>query len=241
MSSAELVMYYISCSSLLQNTCTFQNNLRSPQSSLHQETTSCFHKVNGARSVSLLSFAKSSHRCLEQCIVNSMPSHHLVAKAASASTLTYSYLICHAPSAFLRSPPRPQRNYGYSCVHSRRFSRPLHISTFLLPPVVFTGLVIALYTWKCFVMVSLQNKIIYAPYLPPSARHEKIADYQSRNCGIEWKEIRMKSIDGTDLALAVATVSTEAAVPKGNEVTHHVYVLYLQGLFVLILFHDWID
>lgn len=163
-----------------------------------------------------------------------MTSHHLVAKAASASTLRNSGLICHAPSAFLRSDLGTQRNYGYSCVNSRRFSRPLHISTFLLPPVVFTGLLLALYTWKSFVMVSLQNKIIYAPYLPPSARHEKISDYQSRNYGIQWKEIRMKSIDGTDLALAVATISANAALSPRNEITHHVYVLYLQGLFVSI-------
>lgn len=80
-------------------------------------------------------------------------------------------------------------------------------------------------------MVSLQNKIIYAPYLPPSARHEKISDYQSRHYGIEWQEVHMKSIDGTDLALAVATVSSEAAFQQSSKVTHHVYILYFQGIF----------
>lgn len=48
----------------------------------------------------------------------------------------------------------------------------MHIPSFLLPPVILTGLVLALYTWKSFVMVSLQNKIIYCPYMPPTARFE---------------------------------------------------------------------
>lgn len=90
-------------------------------------------------------------------------------------------------------------------------------------------------------MVSLQNKIIYAPYLPPSARHEKISDYQSRHYGIDWKEFHMKSIDETDLALAVATVSAEAALSQSNEVTHHVYILYFQGLSGLISFPNSIN
>lgn len=165
-----------------------------------------------------------------------MPPHHLVAKAASATTLTNSGSICHARSAFLRSRLATQSNYGSSYVNVQRCSRPLHIPSFLLPPVVFTGLILALYTWKSFVMVSLQNKIIYAPYLPPSARHDKISDYQSRHYGIGWDEVHMKSVDGTDLALAVATVSAEAALPRSNEVTHHVYILYFQGLFGLISF-----
>ncbi|CAN8101315.1 unnamed protein product [Discula destructiva] len=79
-------------------------------------------------------------------------------------------------------------------------------------------------------MVSLQNKIIYNPYLPPSARFDKISDYEKRHHGIEWKEIHMKSIDGTDLALAVATVSADACSLRENALTHsHVYILYCQG------------
>lgn len=105
---------------------------------------------------------------------------------------------------------------------------------YLLPPLIFTGLLVALYVWKSFIMVSLQNKIIYAPYLPPTARFEQIADWQSKLFGIEWKEIHMRSIDGTDLALAVASVSSEADHPIGQSVSCHVYILYLQGCFSLI-------
>lgn len=83
-------------------------------------------------------------------------------------------------------------------------------------------------------MICMQNKIIYAPYLPPSARYDKISDYQSRHYGIEWKELRMKSIDGTDLALAVATILPGDQFAGDHEATHHVYVLYCQGLSDLI-------
>lgn len=96
----------------------------------------------------------------------------------------------------------------------------------LLPPVIFTGLVLALYTWKSFVMVSLQDKIIYAPYLPPTARHDKISDWKSRLYGVDWKELHMRSVDRTDLALAVASVSSR---PDNIDVAYHVYILYCQG------------
>ncbi|KAG8163360.1 hypothetical protein KVR01_006657 [Diaporthe batatas] len=80
-----------------------------------------------------------------------------------------------------------------------------------------------------FVMISLQNKIIYAPYFPPTARFEKIEDWHSKLFGIEWKEIHLRSIDGTDLALAVATVSSDVDESFQQSPSHHVYVLYLQG------------
>lgn len=58
----------------------------------------------------------------------------------------------------------------------------------------------------------------------------KISDYQHRHHGIEWKQIHMRSIDGTDLALAVATVSSQASSPKdGDAVQSHVYILFCQG------------
>jgi hypothetical protein len=95
--------------------------------------------------------------------------------------------------------------------------------------VIFTGLLVALYIWKSFIMVSLQNKIIYAPYLPPTARFEKISDWQRKLSGIEWRELHMRSIDGTDLALAVASVSSEPEEVTHDGVSYHVYILYLQG------------
>lgn len=158
--------------------------------------------------------------------------HHLVAKAASVATSKITTASTrHARSGLIRATFEFKDSYGPSKMNVCP-RRAIHIPGVLLPPVVFAGLVLALYTWKSFVMVSLQNKIIYAPYLPPSARSEKISDYTSRHYGIQWQELRMKSIDGTDLALAVATVSAKVDSSGNDEVTHHVYILYLQGLFL---------
>ncbi|KAL2060032.1 hypothetical protein VTL71DRAFT_9854 [Oculimacula yallundae] len=98
------------------------------------------------------------------------------------------------------------------------------IPTVLLPPVVFSGLVIALWTWKCCMMVLFQDKIIYMPGLPPNARREKIADYKSQCGGIVWREEGIKSLDGTKISLCVASVN-ELGACKGRMV----YILYFQG------------
>ena len=82
-------------------------------------------------------------------------------------------------------------------------------------------------------MVVFQNKIIYMPGLPPSSRRERIADWASMCGGIEWTEERTAAADGTELALAVATVP----LPRGRRpvaavsepAAAHVYVLYFQG------------
>ncbi|PVH77356.1 alpha/beta-hydrolase [Cadophora sp. DSE1049] len=94
----------------------------------------------------------------------------------------------------------------------------------LLPPVVFGGLVIALWTWKCCMMVLFQNKIIYMPGLPPNARRETIAEYRHQCGGIEWREERIRSLDGTRISLCVTSVNDFDAC-EGRMV----YILYFQG------------
>lgn len=112
--------------------------------------------------------------------------------------------------------------------------RSIHIPPVLLPPVLFSGLLVALWIWKCVMMVVFQNKIIYMPGLPPNARRERIADWASMCGGIQWHEDRTVAADGTDLSLAVATVP----LPQGRKpgaanpekpAAAHVYVLYFQG------------
>lgn len=97
----------------------------------------------------------------------------LVREAPSAVFTTSGSPVLLNRISLLRTPSRPRLSYGLfhpsGCAR-----RHIHIPNFLLPPVIFTGLVLALYTWKSFVMVSLQNKIIYCPYLPPSARFEYV-------------------------------------------------------------------
>ncbi|KAI9665306.1 MAG: hypothetical protein M1831_001743 [Alyxoria varia] len=49
------------------------------------------------------------------------------------------------------------------------------IITVLTPPAVFLGLLLALWAYKCLMMVIFQNKIIYMPSVPPFSRREEIS------------------------------------------------------------------
>ncbi|KAF9875751.1 hypothetical protein CkaCkLH20_06683 [Colletotrichum karsti] len=111
--------------------------------------------------------------------------------------------------------------------------RQLHAETLLLPPLVFCGLLGALWAWKCLMMVVFQNKIIYMPGLPPNARRERIEDY-AKQCGeVRWEEKRVQAVDGTDLALCVASVTStgdeSTTSPDGFLAVPSIYVLYFQG------------
>jgi len=103
--------------------------------------------------------------------------------------------------------------------------------------MVFGGLFIGLWTWKCFMMIVFQNKIIYMPGLPPNARWEKIEDYKSQCSRVEWREEQIRSLDGTRISLCVASVTNGMV----SEDMNTIYVLYFQGtsfssslLFLLI-------
>ena len=102
-----------------------------------------------------------------------------------------------------------------------------NLPTVLVPPLVFGGLVIALWTWKCLMMVVFQNKIIYMPGLPPNARRETIADYKNQCGGIQWREERTKAADGTRISLCVASVGSGPMFQPSTCRT--VYILYFQG------------
>ena len=105
---------------------------------------------------------------------------------------------------------------------------------FLTPPAVFTGLVLALWFYKCCMMVIFQNKIIYMPSVPSFSRSEKIADYAARCKPVEWREQHIAASDGTSIAVAVG--SMPATFMKNHHVHHqpvriqkHKLILYLQG------------
>lgn len=111
--------------------------------------------------------------------------------------------------------------------------RRLHLNPILTPPLVFCGLLVALWTWKCTMLVVFQNKIIYTPGLPPNARRETIANYESECYGIKWREERIRAVDNTSLALCVAEVRAgedggESQTPTGAR-RIPVYILYFQG------------
>ncbi|KAL7939170.1 Alpha/Beta hydrolase protein [Trichoderma chlorosporum] len=102
--------------------------------------------------------------------------------------------------------------------------RHIHIGQVLMPPIIFTGLFLALWCYKCIMLVLLQNAIIYNPFLPPNARSMTISEF-SRQCGgIEWREDRIKSLDDTEIALCISEMSCGDKQPKTP-----VYILYFQG------------
>ncbi|KAK4147895.1 Alpha/Beta hydrolase protein [Dichotomopilus funicola] len=112
--------------------------------------------------------------------------------------------------------------------------RNIHIPTVLLPPVLFTGLLVGLWIWKCIMMVVFQNKIIYMPSLPPTSRREQISNWASMCGGVEWAEETTVAADGTKLTMAMTTVPLPrgrrpAARAPEKPPTEHAYVLYFQG------------
>lgn len=76
-------------------------------------------------------------------------------------------------------------------------------------------------------LIIFQNKIIYMPSFPPSSRRDLISDYEKKCGGVKWKLARMKSLDGIELALCIA--STRGRQDKEDEDHVPIYVLYFQG------------
>ncbi|PNY20482.1 Alpha/beta hydrolase domain-containing protein 13 [Tolypocladium capitatum] len=109
--------------------------------------------------------------------------------------------------------------------------RRLHLPTVVMPPLIFTGLFVVLWCWKCTMLVLFQNAIIYNPFLPPNSRSMRIADFARACGGIEWREERIRSLDGTELALCVSDMSSRGSSKLGSAVTKTpvLYVLYFQG------------
>jgi thioesterase domain-containing protein len=99
----------------------------------------------------------------------------------------------------------------------------------LVPPVVFTGLLLALWTYKVFMTVVFQEKILYMSYMPPQTRSEKIEDYAATCKPVEWEEVRIKSLDGTNIALGVGCIPSEQTRATGQAVTREVVICYFQG------------
>lgn len=100
-----------------------------------------------------------------------------------------------------------------------------HVPTILFPPLLFVGLVITLWTQKCIMMILFQNKIIYMPGMPPFSRSEKLDDYTASCKPVVWEQIKIRSIDGTKLALCVGRLPKDDRVPRQRKVV----ILYFQG------------
>ncbi|KAL8733004.1 MAG: hypothetical protein Q9166_002402 [cf. Caloplaca sp. 2 TL-2023] len=105
--------------------------------------------------------------------------------------------------------------------------RRLSISAISTPPLVFAGLLVTLWAYKCVMMVVFQNKIIYMPSIPPFSRREKIEDYEPQCKPVRWQEKRIEAADGVDIALAVASVTGSREVSRKQAT--HVAIVYFQG------------
>ncbi|KIW28282.1 uncharacterized protein PV07_07959 [Cladophialophora immunda] len=120
----------------------------------------------------------------------------------------------YVPHANRHSPLFPKRHFGVES-----------IPAFLLPPVVFGGLLVTLWTYKCFMMVLFQNKIIYMPSVPPFSRSEKVDDYSLQCKPVVWAEHDLKAADGTAIKILEGSVGASVEAETNN----HIVVLYFQG------------
>lgn len=109
--------------------------------------------------------------------------------------------------------------------HQRRSLSLSSLPTVLVAPTVFTGLLLGLWAYKCFMTVIFQDKIIYMPYMPPFARAAKIEDYASSCKPVEWREERIRSVDGTRISLCVGRMPQSVAESAASKVA----VCYFQG------------
>lgn len=141
--------------------------------------------------------------------------HSYATKPSFRHMQPFSQLSSTRPLHLFRKPRVPYRHQ-----HQR-----IHVPTVLIPPFVFTGLFLALWTWKCLMMVVFQNKIIYMPSMPPFSRSESIVDYEQQCKPVEWREERIRSADGTEIALAVGSAPSPASIEAGRQLV----VLYFQG------------
>jgi fermentation-respiration switch protein FrsA (DUF1100 family) len=66
---------------------------------------------------------------------------------------------------------------------------------------MFIGLLVGLWTWKCFWIIVMQNKLLYLTWLPPFTRSEVISDYEAECRPVKWEEKQIRSLDGTKLAI----------------------------------------
>ncbi|KAE8381215.1 Alpha/Beta hydrolase protein [Aspergillus bertholletiae] len=103
----------------------------------------------------------------------------------------------------------------------RNFQRPRSfvttaIPSLLVPPLIFVGLLLTLWTWKCFWIVVLQDKLLYLSWLPPLARSEKIADYEAECRPVQWTEKQIRSLDGTKLAVCEGRIPVPSCSGNGR-------------------------
>jgi len=133
------------------------------------------------------------------------------------------------PLAISPSRPNQQKPLIPIALDQQRRSFLTSLPTYLVPPAVFCGLLLALWTYKVFMTVVFQEKILYMSYMPPQTRSEKIEDYAATCKPVEWKEVRIKSLDGTKIVLGVGCIPWGQTQAMEKAATREVVICYFQG------------
>lgn len=105
------------------------------------------------------------------------------------------------------------------------------IPPILYPPAIFVGLLLGLWTWKCFWIIVMQNKLLYLSWLPPFSRSDRIAEYEAECKPVHWEEKQIRSLDGTKLAVCegyIPTKGNQKSVIAGKK-KKSVVICYFQG------------
>jgi len=111
------------------------------------------------------------------------------------------------------------------------------IPNVLVPPLIFVGLLLSLWIWKCFWIVVMQDKLLYLTWLPPFTRSEKIADYEVECRPVRWEEKQIRSLDGTKLAVCEGRIVNPDDGSDSRQKSHDlksarkrsVVICYFQG------------
>ena len=150
---------------------------------------------------------------------------HIAQHALAACGSPKRLLAAHPRTSWraLRHPAAPTRH-----VPRRALTLPA-LSTVLLPPTVFVGLLLTLWAYKCLMLVLFQHKIIYMPYLPPFARSETLADYAAQCGPVRWREERAMAADGVRLAMAVGRVEAAGRDAADGRPVRDVVVVHFHG------------
>ncbi|KAL4751926.1 Alpha/Beta hydrolase protein [Aspergillus terricola var. indicus] len=124
-----------------------------------------------------------------------------------------------------RAPTRPNLGRPFSVTAARG----VMIPNVFVPPLVFVGLLVALWTWKCTMIILFQNRLLYMSYMPPFARSEKIADYEQECRPVQWKETYIRSLDGTRLAVCIGNMPVTTPEASPDQRKRSVVICYFQG------------
>ncbi|KAJ5563782.1 hypothetical protein N7513_000024 [Penicillium frequentans] len=120
----------------------------------------------------------------------------------------------HNTLARRRAHPRHSQNGIWRGPNTPRTLFTSSLPPLLIPPIIFVGLLLTLWTWKCFWIIVMQNKLLYLSWLPPFSRSEQISEYKHECKPVQWAEKRLRSLDGTKLAIC------EGYIPESPKQVH---------------------